>query len=433
MSAVVSPIRLPEDEPWVANDLVEWLLLEGWNLPDTSTLVAELGRRMRRGGIPMDRIQLNIRTLHPTVLGFGTRWNSIDDTVSEYAAPHGIQETEMYRRSPYWPLFEEGAAAIRRRLDIAQPLLDFPILVDLKEAGYTDYVALPIEFSGNRRNAISLASLRPGGFSSHHLKQIYDTLPALARVLEAFHLQRTAKTLMETYIGKMAGERVLNGQIQRGAVDSVDAVIWFCDLRDSTKLAESMSPRDFLALLNQYFDAMAGAVLDSGGEVLRFIGDAMLAIFPLRPAPVEFAAEQDLLSGGACHSSFNAGLCAAHIAHHRMDALNAERKAQGLAPLGFGIALHVGNVLYGNVGTDSRLEFTVTGAAANYAARVESFCKTLGESLLVSADFAKMFPAPYISLGLQSFKGYEGPQEVFTVDCPEPKNPDCCNTEQVAG
>jgi adenylate cyclase len=420
MSAVVSPIRIPEQEPWVANDLVEWLLLEGWTLPDTKTLVAELGRRMRRGGIPIDRIRVNIRTLHPAVFGFGTGWNADSDEITEVSVPHGIRETEMYRRSPYWPLFEEGAAAIRRRLDIAQPLLDFPILADLRDDGYTDYVALPIEFSGGRRNALALASRKAGGFSSHHLKLIYDTLPALARVLETFHLRLTASTLMDTYIGKLAGARVLDGQIQRGAVESVDAVIWYCDLRGSSKLAESMPPTAFLALLNDYFDAMAGAVLDNGGEVLRFIGDAMLAIFPLKPAAVEVSTELDLLAGGVCGSSFNSGLCAAHDAHERMDKLNATRVAAGLEPLGFGIALHAGNVLYGNVGTDTRLEFTVTGAAANYAARVEGYCKILGESLLVSTEFARLFPFNYVSLGLHHFKGYDTPQELLTVVCPEP-------------
>ena len=176
-----------------------------------------------------------------------------------------------------------GAGGVRRRLDIPNPQLDYPIVRDLYAEGGTDYIAMPMIFSDGQINTISLASNQPGGFGSRLLGHIHEAMPLLSRLFEVHAVRSNAVNLLETYLGRQSGSKVLNGLIKRGDGEDIYAVIWFCDLRDSTPLAESMSREEFLLLLNEYFECMAGAVLDHGGEVLRFIGDAVLAIFPIMP------------------------------------------------------------------------------------------------------------------------------------------------------
>ncbi len=223
-------------------------------------------------------------------------------------------------------------------------------------------------------------------------------------------MQRSAEALLKTYLGERTGERVLAGRTKRGEGEKIHAVIWLCDLRDSTQLSESMPVEDFFRALNDFFDCTAAAVLDHGGEILSYIGDAVLAIFaiggtdrPLREAcfPKE----------GAC----TAALAAARDARARVDALNQRRETKGEPPLEFGLALHVGDVMYGNLGVPERMQFTVIGAAANEAARLAGMCKDLKRWVLVSSAFPRCFPGQMISLGNYALRGVETPQEIFTL------------------
>jgi adenylate cyclase len=236
----------------------------------------------------------------------------------------------------------------------------------------------------------------------------------LARLLEVHTVRRTARNLLETYLGKHTGERVLCGLVRRGDGEDIHAVIWFCDLRDSTPMADSMPRMAFLSVLNDFFDCMAGAVLDHGGEVLRYIGDAALAIFPtgtsscgVRRACCDTAT--------ACH----AALEAAQDAQARMKVLNQKRAQSGEPPLRYGLALHMGDVTYGNIGVPERLEFTVIGAAANEAARMEGLCKTLNQPLLISSEFRRCFPGEVVSLGFHTLRGVNAPEEIFTLPANE--------------
>jgi adenylate cyclase len=217
-------------------------------------------------------------------------------------------------------------------------------------------------------------------------------------------------TLLETYLGKHAGDRVLKGQIKRGDGENIHAVIWFCDLRESTPLADSMSRDDFLGLLNKFFDCMGGAVLQHGGEVLRFIGDAALAIFPIGNPDIS-GEEKRRSTRQACEKA----LTAAIDAQSRMECLNKKRLERSRRPLEFGLALHVGDVTYGNIGTAKRLEFTVIGAAANEAARLEGMCKTLNRPILLSAAFVRAFPGDFVSLGKHELRGVSESKEIFTL------------------
>ncbi len=219
-----------------------------------------------------------------------------------------------------------------------------------------------------------------------------------------------ADDILKTYLGERTGERVLAGLTKRGDGDKIHAVIWLCDLRDSTRLSEAVSAEEFFRALNEFFDCTAAAVLDHGGEILSYVGDAVFAIFPIggTEKPLRDACTRD---EGACA----AALAAARDARARVDTLNDRRKARGDPPFEFGLALHVGDVIYGNLGTPQRMQCTVIGAAANEAARLAAMCKDLGRWVLVSSAFPRCFPNEMTSLGRHSMRGVGAPQEIFTL------------------
>ena len=404
--AVAEPAAESRPPP---NPFVEWLAGEGWDITEPKELIRRLSELMVDEGIPLFRVRVIIRTLHPQVIGTTYAWNRAGGEVETFSPPHSVVHSEAFLNSPYAAIFE-GAGGIRRRLDIPDARLDYPILEELQGEGATDYVALPLVFSDGQINAITISGDRPGGFTSQELARMYDTLPILARRFELYSVRHTAKTPLDTYLGEHTGERVLNGLIKRGDSEDIHAVIWFCDLRDSTALAESMSRREFLELLNDFYDCMAGAVLDHGGEVLRFIGDAALAIFP---TDVSSAG----VDRGCCTNEEACGhaLEAARDARGRIQALNETRAAQGKPALRFGLGLHMGEVTYGNIGVPGRLEFTVIGAAANEAARLEDLTKTLDQPILISAEFMQCHPGELTSLGFFELRGVNGRRQVFTL------------------
>ena len=390
------------------NPLIQWVWDEGWTIANLPALARGLGRAMVAAGIPVMRLRLTLRTMHPQLAGLSHSWLRDGDTVEEFWPPLSVLREDTFLKSPYALLFQ-GAGAVRRRLDVAGPVLDFPILAELRAQGATDYVALPMVFSDGRINAITLATDRPGGFTTAELRTIAEMLPVLARLMEVHALRRTAKTVLETYLGHLTGERVLDGLIHRGEGEDIHAVIWLCDLRGSTPLADELPRRVFLELLNDYFECMAGAVLTHRGEVLKFIGDAMLAIFPI--GAVSEHPERCPEHARACADA----IAAAREAMRGMADLNRQRAERREPPLGFGIALHLGDVMYGNVGAPARLDFTVVGPAVNEAARLEAMCKTLARPLVISAEFARVLPQPLVSLGVHALRGVRRPHELFTL------------------
>ena len=387
-----------------ANPLLGWLLGEAPGYSSPGDLTGALAARMIAAGIPLWRMTVLVRTLHPELVGTSYRWWRKTWAVEETRAPHSVLVSPEYLNSPMRAIFE-GAGGIRRRLDGANPVLDFGILKDLHAEGGTDYVAMPLLFSDGAVNVLTLSSDRRAGFSTSDLGHVYEILGVLARLYEMHAMRRTAVDLLDTYLGRHAGERVLQGTIRRGDGEDISAVIWFCDLRESTPLARSMSRQQFLDTLNEYFDCMAGAVLKHGGQVLRYIGDAALAIFPVS-APV---------GGVTAEQAREQALAAAGEAAAGIETINHARARDGRPPIRYGIGLHVGEVTYGNIGTASRLEFTVIGEAANMAARVESLCKELDHAILVSAEFARAAPERFASLGRHRLKGIDEPQELFTL------------------
>ncbi len=236
-----------------------------------------------------------------------------------------------------------------------------------------------------------------------------DSKAAGGQVREGM-MDTASNELLKTYLGQRSGERVLAGRTGRGEGDKIHAVIWLCDLRDSTRLSESVPVEEFFHSLNEFFDCTAAAVLEHGGEVLSYVGDAVFAIFPIGSAekPLREACSRE---EGACA----AALAAAHDARARVDDLNRRRQERGEPPLDFGLALHIGDVIYGNLGVAQRMQYTVIGAAANEAARLAGMCRELRRWVLVSSKFPHCFPGEMVSLGHHVMRGVDTPQEIFTL------------------
>jgi adenylate cyclase len=398
-----------ETLPSHANPIVEWLLREAWEALTSRELLARFCRRLVEAGIPVSRGRVLLRTLHPQLFANGYAWNADTDAVEKWEGSYEILEGEQFQNSPFIPIIE-GAGGVRRRLEGPNPVLDFPVLEDLHADGATDYVALPLTFSNGQINILTMASHTPGGFSTSDLGMIHEILPSLSRLFEVHALHRTSATLLKTFLGRHTGEQVLRGRVKRGDGEKIHAVIWFCDLRGSTPLAESMPMEDFLEHLNRFFDCLAGAVIDHGGEVLRFVGDAVLAIFPIGD------------SGHAGHApACNAeeacvkAITAARDAQQRVADLNSHSAETGLQPIAFGIGLHVGDLMYGNIGVPQRLEFTVIGPAANEAARIEDLTKSVGHPILISSELALHYPGSLKSIGDHPLRGVEGTRRIYTL------------------
>jgi len=384
-----------------ANPLVEWLLRDAAELADARALAGGLCECLRTAGISLVHLRVLVRTLHPQVFATAYTWRREKGEVEEGRLSHDVLRSEELLRSPYAPILD-GAGGVRRRLAGPHAELDFPILRELREQGATDYIAMPLLFSDGQINILSLASDRPGGFRTEDLGLIHEIMPVLSRLFEVHALRSTATTLLETYIGRHTGARVLDGKIRRGDGETLHAVIWLCDLRDSTRLATALGRERYLELLNDFFDATAGSVLDRGGEVLKFIGDAVLAIFPI-------VDRED--SGTAARGA----LAAAREARSRVATHNREREARDEPSFDFGVGLHRGDLTYGNIGTPGRLDFTVIGEATNEAARIEAMCKPLERWILASSRFAAALPGEFVSLGKHSLRGVADEFELFTL------------------
>ncbi len=382
------------------NPLVNWLVRDAWKANSTVEQVEALAIALMSAGFPLSSLRLFVRTLNPQLFARFYSWRRDGDEVVENEATHAGAQSEQYLNSPF-ALIIRGEGGVRRRLEGPDPNLDFPVLEDLIKEGATDYVAVPLNFSDGQINVLTLVSDAPGGFTTEQLGNLYEILPNLGRLLEA-HAQRISSlTLLKTYLGRNAGERVNGGLVKRGDGEELHAVIWFSDLRQSTIMADTMPREEYLAALNSYFDCVVGAIIDHGGEVLKFIGDAVLAIFPIEN-PTERHPD-------ACTRA----LLAIRAAEKQISEVNLDREADSQPLLNFGTALHRGTITYGNVGTERRLDFTVIGPPVNEAARIEDLCKTLGEPVLMSSAFASGAPDGPISLGEHSLRGVKGQQEIF--------------------
>jgi class 3 adenylate cyclase/uncharacterized protein (DUF427 family) len=388
------------------NPMAQWLLREGWKAPAADRLVGEFCECLLQHGVPVARMTVIIPTLHPQVFATVFVWRSDTRQVQTFLEPHDILQQPRFAASPFAPIIR-GVGGVRRRLEGNDLKLDFPVVRELHAEGATDYAAMPFRFSDGQINVMSMTSFAKGGFSTAHLGDVHEVLPALGRLFEAYAQRRVAVGLLDTYLGPQTGRLVLEGRIKLGDGQLIPAVIWFCDLRDSTKLAASMSTDAYLAYLNRYFNAMAGAILDCGGEILSYIGDAVLAIFPI--GEVRDSSGPEAGAAEPCRRA----ITAAQQTAERIAATNQAHPDQ--PPIRYGIGLHIGEVTYGNIGVSRRLQFTVIGPAANEASRIEGMTKDLGERVLVSSKFAASYAGELVNKGRHALKGVAEMHDLFTL------------------
>lgn len=384
---------------WSITPVIDWLMHKGRHLTAPEEIVGGLCARVRSAGLPIERVGFFFWTLHPQYWGIAMLWDG--ERVTVMRGDRGLRESEVYTNSPAARI-RAGERVIRRRLEHSDCPIDFPVIAEVKALGMTDYVIAEVVFSDGQRNSVSLATRRPGGFTDHDIAELERLLHPFALVMENYTHRELARTLLETYLGRNTGLRVLQGQIQRGDGEAIDAVIWFSDLRNSTPLAARLGERRFLELLNDYFEATAGAVLEHGGEVLRFIGDASLAVFPVT-------------DGAQRRATCERAVDAARSARRRAVEANRRRAEAGLPTFAYGVGLHVGHVVYGNIGTPSRLEFSVIGAAANETARIEGLCKETGRDVVVSDGVMQALGTQWPSLGTFDLRGVGRAIEAYAL------------------
>lgn len=379
--------------------VVEWMMREGRHLTHMREFGDEMCRRIVAADIPLWRAFCSVGTLHPQVYGSAYIWRRDTPGAVRFTATHSFENDAEYANSPIAEV-KRARRMIRRRLQEADCPMDYPILSQFRSEGGTDYAAMPMICSSGEVNSITWLTDRDGGFSDDEITGLASVAEALAIIVELQATRRIARVLMDTYVGHRTGERVLSGAITRGSGEAIRAVVWLCDLRGFTAMTDSM-PRDkVIGLLNDYFETMVDVVAAEGGEALKFMGDGMLAIF-------ELGASEDPADRCA------AALRAAHTASEKIAARNVERRSAGEPEIHFGLALHLGEVSYGNIGAPTRLDFTVIGPAVNQAARLEKLGHELGRPVVTSASFAAASPEPLESIGRHSLRGVSEPQEVF--------------------
>jgi adenylate cyclase len=358
-------------------------------------LVAELVAR----GLPLSRANVALLTMHPEVFWRNVQWHA-DAGVKVFLRNHLVLGTSYFIASPVAEL-REGAAPIRVQLTPGP--LPYPVCEDLRADGGTDYLALGLAFTNGEISYASFTTKAPGGFDDDAIAALRALGPALARRIELESAYYATSALLEVYLGHNAARRVLAGAFRRGGGELIDAAIWFCDLRGFTEASDRLPPGEVVRMLDAYFDHVAGPIAAHGGDVLKFIGDAVLAIFPV---------ELDGGARGACTRA----LGAAEEAIAALDALSAERVGRGEGALRMGVALHLGQVMYGNVGAKERLDFTVISSSVNEACRLEALCKPLGARLTMSAAFVAAGEVDdAVDLGEHQLKGVAASARVYTL------------------
>jgi adenylate cyclase len=374
--------------------LADWLVEMRRRRQRTTILFDGFCRCLLEMGIPVDRVTLHLPQLHPQIRARTYLWERESGGAVETGWQHGTETSSIYLDSPIRMVFETQEM-IHCPIDPKADDQAFPVLTDLAARGYRDYAVFPLVFSEGLPNSLTIATFGEDGFSKADFTVMESAIPYLAVLLELNHVHRMARDLLATYLGRQTGGEVLNGTIKRGDVRRIEAVLWACDLRNFTVLSQSMDLDDVIPLLNDYFDAVGAAIERHGGEILKFIGDALLAIFPVDDKP------------GSREKACEAALAAA------ADALD------GVASTGrdirCGIALHIGEAMYGNIGVSDRLDFTVIGPDVNLVSRLETIASETAPPIALSENFAAYCSRPLRSLGTRRFKGLEEPREVFTL------------------
>ena len=390
------------DELWPAEktEILDWLITGTKDERFIDEIFVELCSRLRASGVSVARGVLAFRIRHPQWLGARILWKAGMSSADIATYGYGSESTPEYLNSPINDI-HQGATEIRLRLDDeGDDETGYTIYEELRADGLTDYLAWPIEHTFGKRHVATFSSDRAGGFTEAEILALKNLLPALALVSEIRLKNRMTRTLLETYVGPHAGEKILNGATTRGSGMTVGAAILICDLRNFTHISDLWPRDDVIELLNGYFDAMCDPIEEFGGEILKFMGDGLLAIFPLSDPQ-------------ACENL----LKAIASAQKSLVALNDINCQKGHDPLGYGIGVHVGDVMYGNIGSKTRLDFTVIGPAVNIASRLETLTKETGRNVLFSEEFVRTagYQGKLENLGPWLLRGLETPVEVYAL------------------
>lgn len=377
--------------------LTDWLIDGAGSTANSPQMFGEICERIVAVGIPLWRVGLFIRTLHPEVFGRNFIWKPGAE-VEMGTVDFQILESPDFHNSPLITVFQEGVE-VRARVD--DPASDrFPIIADLRAEGVTDYIALPLKFIGGSIHASSWTTRQPGGFTEEQLAALRRIVIPLSRISEIVTLTRTASSLLDTYVGNRAGERIMGGQIRRGHTETMNAGIWLSDLRGFTALSDRLPPETVVDILNRYFDCQVAAIRGHGGEVLKYMGDGLLAVFPID----EYVDDEQ------------------HVCARMLEAAHETRNsiAELQYPIGdnierfrFGLALHVGPILFGNIGGGSRLDFTCIGPAVNLAARLEKIASNLRRTVVASEGFAGFCRGDWSDLGEFPVAGFARAARVY--------------------
>ena len=377
--------------------IAAWLVDGARSAARSEDVLTEFCVRLTASGLPLWRVAVYVYTLHPDIVARRFLWRPGQATdVAE--ASFAMAKAEELSTSPIAHIRTTGES-IRRRVGDPDCPIDFAFLNELRQEGVSDYLGLPLRFTNGEIHVATFTTRQAGGFTDAEVGALERIVPPLARVAEVRALRRTAINLLDAYVGRKAGERILGGRIQRGDAEAIRAVIWLSDMRGFTKLADSLPPQSLLAILNTFYDGLVPAIEAEGGEVLKFIGDGLLAIFHI-------ADEGEV--GDACARA----LRAARRAKKAIEALPPVGDPNTPTQLRFGLALHVGEVLYGNIGAGSRLDFTCIGPAVNLAARLEKIAAKLGRTIVGSDAFARRLPEDFFELGAFELAGFRSAETV---------------------
>jgi adenylate cyclase len=395
-------------------ELESWLLDESLFDPDIVELFGRLCVRLGAIGIPLDRAALSWPTLHPLFQAEQIYWRR-DSGAELIQYRHELEISENFRASPFNHVLSHGLARLRRRLEGPEALIDFPVLEELVEQGFTDYLMTATSFRiadvdsyrGGRAGVMaSWSTRRPGGFADADLEALDRVQKVFAVACHVSIQKRVMSNLAGVYLGPTAARRVLSGTIRRADGERINAVVYLSDLRGSTRMSSAMPADDYLELLRCYYDCAAQPVLDEGGEILEFIGDAVLAIFPVDDGHEEAEAVRR--------------------ATRAMESALANRQAQvdALPPdhpdrdrIGFGIAITRGEVTFGNIGVPQRLTFSAIGPAVNAVARLDELTKQLGRAVLVTEAIASVEPERWVPLGPHRLRDFDTPVEIYARAC----------------
>lgn len=399
---ITNPRFVPGDGQWPhqRHNVLDWLMNETRTERYIDNLFVSLCERLNAAGIPVSRATLHFRTYHPQWLGARIFWNAGKAEATIRTFDYGTENTPEFRLSPAYEIYQ-GAKEVRQRLNESPFDRPWPLLNELFEQGSTDYVAWPMDHTLGKRHFVSFSTKEPGGFKPDHFAFLKDLVPALSMITEIRLKNVLARTLLETYVGPHASEQILAGATTRGSGATVSAAILICDLRDFTQISDLWQRDDVIEMLNAYFDAVSEPIEKNGGEILKFLGDGLLAVFPLT-------------HGRACADLLNS----IRHAQTNMAVVNEQNRAKGRPLLSYGIGVHVGDVMYGNIGSSKRLDFTVIGPAVNIASRLESLTREVGRPVLVSGAFADEARC-YTGLqrvGLFPLRGLSEPIEVFALN-----------------